>query len=305
MVLIRASGPPLNAALILLCAGQLAVGRQPGEGHVGVPGDRQRGGSARRRIDVDDLDGVAPLPTGIGGIAELLGLRRRLTGPAVGADQQHVVGLPVGGGHARRARGWRRPCSIRSGSSRSPARRRRAVPPPARWPPGGAARRVAADASSPVRARVWTGPRPGRPRMGPGNSGSRPGRGDPAGRGPRGRPVEPSEERPVGRDPLGVGGSEGGTGIGLGACDRRERPAGRWSCGVLRRRNSFPRPGPNLVSHLVGGAGFIEPVGHPRSVESERDPGGQVDRGHRWTGERRWRRGSPGRWRPGWRRTPR
>ena len=42
-------------------------------------------------------------PPASGGIAELLGLGRGLPGPAVRADQQHVVGLAVGRGHTGRA----------------------------------------------------------------------------------------------------------------------------------------------------------------------------------------------------------
>ena len=55
-------------------------------------------------FDPDDLDGVAPLAGGLAGRAELLSFGRGLPGPAVGADDQHVVRSAVGRRHAHRAR---------------------------------------------------------------------------------------------------------------------------------------------------------------------------------------------------------
>ena len=55
-----------KAELILFWVESSAVGRHPRQGHVGVAGDGQRGGRARGRVDVDDLDGVAALAAGVG-----------------------------------------------------------------------------------------------------------------------------------------------------------------------------------------------------------------------------------------------
>ena len=96
------------------------------------------------RVDVDDLDGVAALPTGVGGVAELLGLGRGLPDPAVRADQQHVVGRPIGRGDADRAGGGRHlaPLVAEVAVARRPPRPAPRPPGPRR--PAGAARRLGA-----------------------------------------------------------------------------------------------------------------------------------------------------------------
>ena len=306
MVWIRASGPPPNAALILLCAGELGAGRQPGEGHVGVPGDGERRGGAGRGVDMDDLDGVAPLPPGVGGIAELLGLRRRLTGPAVRADQQHVVGLAVGARPRRRNRGWRRPCSIGSGSSRSPARRRRSrttTSPMAtrRSRSAGRRRRFFALRSSRLDGHRHLAPEDGAGELGLAARARRPDRGATRASVRSGS----SEERPVGRDPLGVGGSEGWHGGMVSELVIDRDATGRQM--VLRRPSKteqFPTTGAKS-GVTPGGGPTVSDRWAPTIRGIRRGPGragGPWPPADRRT---RWRRGSPGRWRPGWRRRPR
>ena len=177
----------------------------------------------------------------------------------------------------------RRPCSTGSGSTHSRPPR----PPDHRHQPDEAAEVALAGAAAflhgPRRSRWWGWPpgRSGWARELQRRSDGRAGGGLEARRWPVGRP----DDRPVGREPLDLGGlleaTVGGIGRGRPWCrGRRKEPARAGGTG------QFPTGSPPLVSPSTG------PTRHavhwkPRPVESKGHPGRQVDRGHRRPGERR------------------
>ena len=100
MVWMSGFGPLLNAVLILLSVARPGARRHSRQRHVGVPGDRQQLSGARRRIHVQDLDGVAALAADLRRAPEFLGGRARVPGAGVRTHDEHVVGGPR---HLRRA----------------------------------------------------------------------------------------------------------------------------------------------------------------------------------------------------------
>ena len=72
----------------------------PREGHERISGDGENFGRARRRINVDDFDGVAALSLNLFGTAEGSRCRSGVADPRVRADDEHIEWLAGGGGFA-------------------------------------------------------------------------------------------------------------------------------------------------------------------------------------------------------------